>query len=177
MARSSPRTLVAAASALLLAMTGAVVSTGAAVADTSVKLRISACTADPNDYACLRASARREIAGEAITFTGTLSRQAQRNLASWTRGENTICLTRYESMPRRNGSWPSQTLEAACTTLNPNGTFGMTVFLGVQGQHLYGVEMGQCRASQDECGNADPGLIGVMGNKKNRAVAVRTVAP
>ncbi len=148
-----------------------------AQADTNVKPRKSACTADPSNYACLQVSDRREISGEAVTFTGSLSRQAQRNLVSWTDGENTICLTRYAAKPRRNGSWPSQTLDAACTTLNPNGTFGMTVFLGVQGQHFYGVEMGQCRASRDECGNADPGLIGVMGNKKNRAVAVRTVAP
>lgn len=176
MTRSLTRSLVAASSALFLAMTGTVIAAGSATADTNVKPRISACTADPNNYACLRASARREVAGEAITFTGTLSRQAQRNLTSWTRGENTICLTRYDSKPRRNGSWPWQTLDAACTTLNPNGTFGMTVFLGVQGQHFYGVEMGPCRASADECGNGDPGLIGVGSNKKNRVVAVRTVA-
>lgn len=170
------RTL-AAASALLIAATGITVTAGSALADDDVKPRKSACTADPNNYACLRVSDRREVSGEAVTFRGSLSKQAQRNLASWTRGENTICLTRYEPAPRKNGSWPWQTLEQACTTLNPNGTFGMTVFLGVQGLHFYGVEMGPCRADEGECGNADPGLIGVGGNKKDRVVAVRTVAP
>jgi hypothetical protein len=174
---SSTRRFLAAASALLIATTGVILGAGPATADEDVKPRKSACTADPNNYACLKVSDRREVSGEAVTFTGSLSKQAQKNLTSWTRGENTICLTRYEPQPRKNGSWPWQTLDQACTTLNPNGTFGMTVFLGVQGLHFYGVEMGPCRADQDECGNADPGLIGVGGNKKNRVVAVRTVAP
>lgn len=154
-----------------------VVSAAAAYANEEYKPRKSACTADPSDYACLRVSDRREVSGEAVTFTGTLSRQAQKNLASWTRGENTICLIRYDPAPRKDGSWPWQTLDQACTTLNPNGSFGMTVFLGVQGLHFYGVEMGPCRADEDECGNADGSLIGAGGNKKNRVVAVRTVAP
>jgi hypothetical protein len=176
MNRSLKRSL-AAASALLIAATGITVAAGSAFADEDVKPRKSACAAEPNNYACLRVSDRREVAGEAVTFRGSLSKEAQRNLASWTRGENTICLTRYEESPRKNGSWPRQTLDQACTTLNPNGTFGMTVFLGVQGLHFYGVEMGPCRADEDECGNSDPGLIGVGGNKKDRVVAVRTVAP
>ncbi len=163
--------------ALFLAATGVTVAAGSAMANEDVKPRKSACTADPNNYACLRVSDRREVSGEAVTFTGTLSKQAQKNLASWTRGENTICLTRYAPKPLQDGGWPSQTLDQACTTMNPNGTFGMTVFLGVQGLHFYGVEMGPCRADEDECGNADPGLLGVGGNKKDRVVAVRTVAP
>lgn len=176
MTRSSTRSLLAAASALLVATTGTVVSAGAASANDDFKPRKSACTADPSDYACLRVSDRREVSGEAVTFTGTLSRPAQRNLASWTRGENTICLTRYAPAPGKNG-WPGQTLDQACTTMNPNGTFGMTVFLGVQGLHFYGVEMGPCRADEAECGGGDPGLLSPGGTKKNRVVAVRTVAP
>ena len=173
---SSTRSLLAAASALLVTTTGLVVSAGAASAEQDYKPRKSACTAEPSDYACLRVSDRREVSGEAVTFTGTLSRQAQKNLASWTRGENTICLTRYAPAPGKNG-WPGQTLDQACTTLNPNGTFGMTVFLGVQGLHFYGVEMGPCRADEAECGGGDPGLLSPGGTKKNRVVAVRTVAP
>jgi hypothetical protein len=96
-------------------------------------------------------------------------------LGSWTRGENTVCLTRYAPTPQSDG-WPSQTLDQACTTVKKDGTFGLTVELGKQGLNFYGVEMGPCRASEDECGNADPGLLGVS-NKKNRVVAVRTVAP
>ena len=147
-----------------------------ASADTTVKPRKSACTADPADYACLKTSARREVAGEPVSFSGTLSSTAMKNLASWTAGENTVCLTRYEPKPASNGSWGSQTLDQACTTVNKNGTFGLTVELGKQGLHFYGVEMGPCKASEDECGNADPGLLGVS-NKKNRVVAVRTLAP
>lgn len=177
MTTSWARLTAAAASALLISVAGITVTAGAAQADDDVKPRKSACTADPNNYACLRVSDRREVSGEAVTFRGSLSKQAQRNLASWTRGENTICLTRYEPSPLKDGSWPWQTLDQACTTLNPNGTFGMTVFLGVQGLHFYGVEMGPCRADEDECGNADPGLIGVGNTKKDRVVAVRTVAP
>ena len=176
MTRSSTRSFLAVASALVVAATGMVISAGAASANEDYKPRKSACTADPSDYACLRVSDRREVSGEAVTFTGTLSRQAQKNLASWTRGENTICLTRYAPAPGKNG-WPGQTLDQACTTMNPNGTFGMTVFLGVQGLHFYGVEMGPCRADEAECGGGDPGLLSPGGTKKNRVVAVRTVAP
>jgi hypothetical protein len=147
----------------------------AASADTAVKPRKSACTADPADYACLKASARREVSGEPVSFTGKLSPRAMKALGSWTRGENTVCLTRYAPTPQSDG-WPSQTLDQACTTVKKDGTFGLTVELGKQGLNFYGVEMGPCRASEDECGNADPGLLGVS-NKKNRVVAVRTVAP
>lgn len=147
-----------------------------AFAAPEVTPRKSACTKDPANYACLTTEARREVAGQPVTFTGTLSAKALKNLASWTTGENTVCLIRFDPQPQSNGSWPSQTLDQACTTVNKNGTFGLTVELGKQGLHFYGVEMGPCRASQDECGNGDPGLLGVS-NKKNRVVAVRTVAP
>lgn len=161
---------------MAVALLAPLVGLPTASADTVVKPRKSACTKDPADYACLRASARREVAGEPVSFTGTLSPLAMKYLNSWTRGENTVCLIRFEPKPESNGSWGSQTLDQACTTVNKNGTFGMTVELGKQGLHFYGVEMGPCKASEDECGNADPGLLGVS-NKKNRVVAVRTLAP
>jgi hypothetical protein len=37
--------------------------------------------------------------------------------------------------------------------------------------------MGPCEGDAGLCGNGDGGLIGVGGNKKNRVVAVRTIAP
>jgi len=167
------RTIIA---SLALGLLVPLLALPAASADTTVKPRKSACTADPADYACLKASARREVAGEPVSFTGTLSPRAMKALASWTQGENTVCLIRFAPAPASDGSWGSQTLDQACTTVNKNGTFGLTVELGKQGLHFYGVEMGPCRSSQDECGNADPGLLGVA-NKKDRVVAVRTVAP
>jgi hypothetical protein len=148
----------------------------AASADTTFKPRKSACTKEPAEYACLKASSRREVAGDPVTFTGTLSTEAMKQLANWTKGENSVCLIRFEPKPESNGSWGSQTLDQACTTVNKDGTFGMTVELGKQGLHYYGVEMGPCRATEDVCGNADPGLLGVS-NKKDRVVAVRTLAP
>jgi len=141
------------------------------------KPRKSACNADPEDYACLRTDSRKEVAGEPVTFRGSLSKRAQKNLAQWTDGENTICLTRYKTKPEKDGSWPWQTLDEACTTLNSDGTFGLVAYLGRQGKFFYGVEMGPCKGDAGLCGNGDGGLIGVGGNKKNRVVAVRTVAP
>lgn len=140
------------------------------------KPRKSACTADPSNYACLRTDSRKEVAGEPVTFRGSLSKQAQRNLANWTNGENTICLTRYKSKPEKDGAWPWETLDQVCSELNTDGTFGIIAYLGKQGLHYYGVEMGPCRAGEAECEGGDPGLLGVS-NRNNRVVAVRTVAP
>ena len=170
------RLTVALISAIALAVTGTILGAGSALADDDLKRKKKACTAEPRNYACLKASDRREVAGEPVTFTGTLSREARRQLRNWTEGENTICLTRYEPKPLKDGSWPWETLDKVCTTLNTDGTFGMLANLGVQGLHYYGVEMGQCRADEDVCGNADPGLVGVA-NRNDRVVAVRTVAP
>ena len=166
------------ACALALAAVSVLTGSNAAIADQDdLKRKKKACTAEPRDYACLKASTRREVAGDPVMFRGTLSKEARRNLASWTDGENTICLIRYAPRPNKDGSWPWETLDQACTTLNTDGTFGIEAFLGKQGLHYYGVEMGPCRADEDECGGADQGLIGAGGNKNNRVVAVRTVAP
>ena len=143
----------------------------------SSKPRKSACTADPADYACLRTDSRKEAAGESVTFRGSLSKQAQKNLAQWTDGENTICLTRYKTTPEEDGSWPRQTLDEACTTMNTDGTFALIAYLGRQGKFFYGVEMGPCKGDAGLCGNGDGGLLSALGNKKNRAVAVKTIAP
>lgn len=175
MTSRGPRTLVSLFLAATLALTGTFVGAGGALADEDLKRKKKACTAEPRNYACLKASDRREVAGEPVTFTGSLSKRAQRNLASWTGGENTICLTRYAPKPEKDGSWPWETLDKVCSTLNTDGTFGMVANLGVQGLHYYGVEMGPCRASRDECGNSDPGLLG-LSNRGDRVVAVRTVA-
>ena len=171
------RSAISATAALALAATGVLAGSSAAQADADVKPRKSACTADPSDYACLKTSDRREVAGEPVTFTGSLSKEARRQLSNWTKGENTICLTRYNKKPLKDGSWPWETLDNVCTTLNTDGTFGMVAYLGKQGLHYYGVEMGPCRADKDLCGGGDPGLIGVGNTKKDRVVAVRTVAP
>lgn len=176
MGRHIVRTGISIASAVALAATGALIGTTTAFADEDLKRKKKACTAEPRDYACLKASDRREVAGEPVTFTGSLSKQAQRNLASWTRGENTICLTRYEPSPLKDGSWPWDTLDQVCTELNTDGTFGIVAYLGKQGLHYYGIEMGPCRAGEAECEGGDPGLLGVS-NRNNRVVAVRTVAP
>jgi hypothetical protein len=175
MSQGSTRRIVSLLSAVVLALTGTLLGASSALADDDLKRKKKACTAEPRNYACLKASDRREVAGEPVTFTGTLSRQARRQLRNWTEGENTICLTRYEPKPLKDGSWPWETLDKVCTTLNTDGTFGMLANLGVQGLHYYGVEMGPCRADEDVCGNADPGLLGVA-NRNDRVVAVRTVA-
>ena len=162
------------ACAVALSVIGIAAPAGAAE---SPKPRKSACTADPADYACLRTDSRKEVAGEAVTFRGSLSKQAQKNLAQWTDGENTICLTRYKTTPEEDGSWPWQTLDEACTTLPTDGTFGLVAYLGRQGKFFYGVEMGPCKGDAGLCGNADGGLLSALGNKKNRAAAVKTIAP
>lgn len=166
------RSLTLGSIAVALAVT--VLGAPAALAETTVKPSTSACNANPADYACLKVSTARQVAGAPVSFTGSLRPEAMRPLKSWTRGENTVCLIRFEPKPARNGWW-SQTLDHACTKVNGDGTFSMTVALGKLGLHYYGVEMGPCRASEDECGNADPGLLGVA-NKQDRVVAVRTVA-
>lgn len=129
---------------------------------------------DSDDYACMQVSTRQASANETVSFTGTLSPRAQRTVGSWTDGEMDVCLTRYRTKPNRNGSWPWQTLDQACTTVNRNGTFTLNAQLGVRGTFFYGLEAGECRASRAECGNSDPGLIGVGSNKGDRALSLTT---
>ena len=162
------------ACAVAVSVIGIATPTGAVE---SPKPRKSACTADPADYACLRTDSRKEVAGEPITFRGSLSSQARKNLAQWTDGENTICLTRYKTAPEEDGSWPRQTLDEACTTLNTDGTFALVAYLGRQGKFFYGVEMGPCKGEAALCGNGDDLLLNNFRNKKNRAVAVKTISP
>ena len=152
-----------------------IVMTPQASASDEFKYRKKACVAEPTNYACLKADTRRQSASEPVLFTGELSRQAQKNLASWTSGENTICLTRYSKTPRKDGSWPRETLSAACTTMNKDGTFGIETYLGKIGAFVYGIEMGPCQSTAEECGQADGMLLGVA-NRHDRLVTVRTVA-
>ena len=126
------------------------------------------------DYACMQVSTRQAAVDETVTFTGTLSPRAQRNVASWTDGEMDVCLTRYRSTPNRDGSWPAKTLDQACTTVKRDGSFTLVAQLGERGTYFYGLVAGECRASRAECGNADPGLIGVGSNKRDRALALTT---
>lgn len=139
----------------------------------SVKPAKSACSegADGARYACMKVDARSVPAGEAVTFSGKLSPSAVKNLGNWTKGDNTVCLTRYKTKPESDGGWPSQTLDGVCTTVNKNGTFTIQANLGRPGTFYYGLTMGPCQGSSDLCGNGDPGLVGVAGP---RVVALTT---
>jgi hypothetical protein len=135
------------------------------------------CTAGPTGkiYACMEVDTRRAPAGKTVTFTGQLTPTAMKNLRSWTKGDNIVCLTRYKPKPEADGSWPWTVLEAACTTVRKNGGFTIEAEFGRKGQFYYGLEMGQCRASADECSAGDSGLIGLGNDKDRSVVAVRTV--
>jgi hypothetical protein len=141
-------------------------------ASADVKPAGKVCAKD--DYACMQVSPRQAGVNETVIFTGKLSPRAQRNVRSWTAGEMNVCLTRYRTKPNRDGSWPSTTLDQACTTVNRDGSFTLNAQLGERGTFFYGLEAGTCRASRAECGNADPGLIGVGSNKRDRALALTT---
>ncbi len=128
----------------------------------------------PNkDYACMEVNANKVPSGDPATFTGSLSTKARKALASWTDGENNVCLTRYKTTPETDG-WPSQVLESACTTVRKNGGFTIVAEFGRKGRYYYGLEMGPCLSKNTgECGNADPGLIGLY-NKGNKALQLKT---
>jgi hypothetical protein len=133
-----------------------------------------ACTPDPPKYACLRVDARRVPSGETATFTGTLSKRAMRNLRQWTKGDNIVCLVRYQLAPDANG-WPGEVLEGACTTVRQDRGFTIAAELGRKGRYFYGVQMGPCRASAPGtglCGSGDGGLLSPAPGA--RAVALRT---
>lgn len=127
------------------------------------------------DYACMKVNAKKVPSGEAATFTGNLSTKAQKNLKSWTRGDNIVCLTRYATKPGTDGGFDSQTLDAACTTVRKNGEFTINAEFGRKGTYYYGLEMGPCRAKDKvECGEGDPGLISVGSNDGNKALRLKT---
>ena len=110
----------------------------------------------------MKVNAKKVPSSETATFTGNLSKRARKNLESWTRGENIVCLSRYATKPATDGGWPSQVLEAACTTIRNNGEFTIIAEIGRKGTYYYGLKMGPCRAKNIvECGEGDPGLIGV----------------
>ncbi len=122
-----------------------------------------ACSNGAEKYACLEVDRRKAPVGETVVFTGTLSKKAMKNLASWTDGTNVVCLDRYPSAPAADGSWVGTVMEGACTTVRTDRGFTIEAEFGKVGKYYYGVSMGPCRASADECGNADPGLVGVGG--------------
>lgn len=126
------------------------------------------------DYACMKVNAKKVPWGDTAAFTGSLSPKARKYLKSWTKGDNIVCLTRYATKPDTDGGWPSQVLDAACTTVRKNGEFTINVEFGRKGAHYYGLEMGPCRSKPGKCGNGDPGLIGVGSNDANKVLRLKT---
>jgi hypothetical protein len=127
----------------------------------------------PGDYSCMQVSTRTALANQAVTFTGSLSPRALRNLRNWTAGEMDVCLDRYRTKPARDG-WPSQSLPQACTTVKRDGTFTLVAELSQPGTFYYGLSAGECRADDGLCGAGDPLFLGPVGNKGNRAVTLTT---
>lgn len=130
-----------------------------------------ACSNGAAKYACLEVDRRKAPVGETVVFTGTLSKDAMQNLQSWTKGANVVCLDRYARASNADGGWPGTAMEGACTVVRNNGDFTIEAEFGRIGAYFYGVSMGPCRSTAAECGNADPGLVGVGGPT---AVSVRT---
>jgi len=164
---------IALASALALIAAPILIAGPVAAAPTPAK---AVCSNDgsSNSYACLEVDSRKVPSGDTVTFTGSLSPTAFANLKQWTKGDNIVCLTRYKPQPEADGSWPWTTMEGACTTVRKNGQFTIQAELGRKGLFYYGVEMGPCRGNADLCGNGDPGLVGVGGNKGDKVLALRT---
>jgi hypothetical protein len=152
------RNRIMASTLALSIVTAALVAGPASAAPKPVKML---CDKDPTGavYACLGTADTSVPSGETVTFTGTLSKAAMKNLNSWTRGDNIVCLDRFKTTPEADGSWPWQMMEGACTTVRKDGGFTIRAEFGRKGTFYYGVEMGPCRAGADECGNADPGLV------------------
>jgi hypothetical protein len=130
-----------------------------------------ACSNGAAQYACLEADRRKAPVGATVVFTGTLSKEAMRGLRSWTKGANVVCLDRYAPAANADGGWPGSAMEGACTVVRKNGGFTIEAEFGRIGTFYYGVSMGPCRSTADECGNSDPGLVGVGGPTH---VSVRT---
>lgn len=130
-----------------------------------------ACSNGAEKYACLETNRRSAPVGETVVFTGTLSNKAMKGLRSWTKGANVICLDRYATSANPDGGWPGTAMEGACTVVRKNGGFTIEAEFGRIGTYYYGVSMGPCRSTAAECGNSDPGLVGVGGPT---SVSVRT---
>jgi len=124
-------------------------------------------------YACMSVNRTSAPAGATVTFTGKLSGDAMKALKSWTRGSNTVCLERFKPAPEKDGSWPWTTMEGACSPVRKSGEFTIKAEFGRVGTYIYGLEFGPCRSNADECGNADPGLIGAI-NAGNKSLMVET---
>ena len=162
--------VVTAATLALAAVTAPVAS----AADVYVPSQRVCSPGSKPSSACLKVSDAKVSAGQNVTFTGHLFAKARKNLAQWTKGDNTVCLTRYETKPLPDGGWPSTTLDGACSAVRKDGGFSITVGLNRKGTFYYGVEMGPCQGSAGLCGNGDPGLVGVGSNKGNKVLAVTT---
>lgn len=141
------------------ACAGLALVTGAASAVTAPTPALSACS--DGKYACLSVNRAAVPAGRTVTFSGSLSAKALRNLHAWTKGADVVCLTRYAPKPQADGSWPWESLDGACAQVNPAGRFVIHAELGLPGTHYFGVENGPCRADAALCGNGDPGLVGL----------------
>lgn len=157
-----------AAGAIALTMVGV----GALPAMADVAPAKQACSNGAEKYACLSVNKAKAPVGATVTFRGTLSPAAMKNLASWTDGTNVVCLDRYATTPAADG-WSGTPIEGACAAARANGTFTIKAEFGRIGAHYYGVSMGPCLASQAECGNGDPGLVGVGGPTAVRVTTTR----
>ena len=141
------RKIIGLATAVLLVPFGV---PAVAHADDLPKPSKSVCAQGFNkDYACMKVNAKKVPSGETATFTGNLSTNAQKQLKSWTKGDNIVCLTRYRTKPKTYG--PAQILDEAGTTVRKNGEFTINAELGRKGTYYYGLEMGPCRAKAGEC--------------------------
>ena len=156
---------------------GLLVAVGAPVAQAADSYVPSSHVCDKDSkpaYACMSVSDTQVSAGDTVTFVGHLSSKAYQNLGEWTKGDNTVCLSRYAAKPRADGGWPSTVLDGACAAVRKNRGFSITVQLNKKGTFAYGLEMGPCQGSAGLCGNGDPGLVGVGSNKGNKYLVVTT---
>ena len=152
-----------------------VIPTAAQAADKPVPSK-SVCSQDgTKDYACMAVNSMKIPSGDTATFTGKIvSSKALKELASWTAGDNIVCLTRYKTTPEADGSWPWQSLDAACTTVRKNGGFTINAEFGRKGTYFYGLEFGPCLSKNaGECGNADSMLVGLYG-KGDKVIQLKT---
>lgn len=161
-------TIVAGASAVLLALAPAAHAADSYVASGHV------CAKGKPAYACMGVSDTAVSAGDTVTFAGHLSAKALSNLSDWTKGGNTVCLTRYPAKPAADGGWGSTVLDGACSVVRRDRGFSITVQLNRKGTFPYGLEMGPCQGSAGLCGNGDPQLVGIGSNKGNKYLVVTT---